>query len=130
MGLFSRKSTPCEAPMLPGIEVVDETHYQDKLSAVAANLLSGYGDLGGARPAIPVTIQLRRNPKDRHDPTTVECLLDGLVIGRLNPEAAAQLQDFLRECEERHQRAELRGFLEGGTADKDGIRSDWVVKPA
>jgi len=49
--------------------------------------------------AIPVTIELRRNPKSRRDPNEVGCLVDGLLIGHLDPEAAAQLQDVLRECE-------------------------------
>ena len=130
MGLFKRKSTPYEVQVLPGMAIVGESHYQDKLSAVAANLVSGYRDYGDAHPAIPVTIELRRAPKNRQDPNSVECLIEGLVVGHLNPEAAAQLQDVLLECERKHQKAELQGFLDGGTIDKDGAESAWSVKLA
>jgi hypothetical protein len=128
MGLFKRESAPCEVQVLPGMHIVDESHHQDTLSAVAANLVSGYRDYSDAHPAIPVTIQLRRDPKNHLDPNSVECLIEGLVIGRLNSEAAAQLQHILRECEQRHQKAELPGFLDGGATNNDGIESDWSVK--
>jgi hypothetical protein len=130
MGLFKRESAPCKVQVLPGMHIVGESDHQDKLSAVAANLVSGYRDYGDAHPAIPVTVQLRRDPKNHHDPNSVECLIEGLVVGQLNSEAAAQLQDVLIECEKRHQRAELPGFLDGGAMDKDGIESDWSVKLA
>ena len=130
MGLFKRESAPCNVQVLPGMDIVDEGHHQDELSAVAANLVSGYRDYGDAHPAIPVTIQLRRDPKNHHDPNSVECLIEGLVVGHLNPEAAAQLQDVLCECEKRHQKAELPGFLDGGAIDKDGTQSDWGVRLA
>jgi hypothetical protein len=130
MGLFRRESTPYKVQMLPGMAIVGESHYQDKLSAVAANLVSGYRDYGDTHAAIPVTIELRRDPKNRHDPNSVECLIEGLVIGHLNPEAAAQLQDVLRECEKKHRKAELQGFLDGGTIDRDGAESAWSVRLA
>jgi hypothetical protein len=128
MGLFRRERAPCRVEALPGMDIVDESRYQDKLSAVAANLVSGYRDYGDAPTSIPVTVELRRDSKNRHDPNTVECLIDGLVIGHLGTEAAAQLQDFLRECEKRRQRAELQGFLQGGTIDRDGTESEWSVR--
>jgi hypothetical protein len=131
MGLFKRESAPCRVAVLPaGMDIVGEGHYQDKLSAVAANLVSGYRDYADAHPHIPVTIELRRDPRDHEDPNAVECLIDGLMIGHLNPEAAAQLQDVLRDCEEKHQRAEVQGFLDGGAMDKDGVQGDWSVKLA
>ncbi len=127
MGLFKRESEPCAVEPLPGMDIVDTSRYQDMLSAVAANLVSGYRDYGDPHTAIPVTIELRRNPKSRHDPNEVECLIDGLVIGHLDPEAAAQLQDVLRECEKSHHKTEIQGFLDGGTRDKDGNESEWSV---
>ena len=130
MGLFRRESAPCKVQVLPGMDIVGESQHQDMLSAVAANLVSGYRDYGDAHPAIPVTIELRRDPKNRYDPNSVECLIEGLVVGHLNPEAATQLQDVLRECEKKHQKAELQGFLDGGTIDEHGTASAWSVKLA
>lgn len=124
MGLFRRKAEPFQVEMPAGADIVGESNYQDTLSAIAG----GRRDYGEAHPAIPVTVELKRDPKNHNDPNVVKVLIDGMLVGRLTREAAAGIQDVLRECEKRGLRAEVPVFIDGGTVDSDGIESSWGVK--
>jgi hypothetical protein len=108
------------------MDVVGESYYQRTLRTLAEQLADyrltkGMYARGHAHPDIPVMIELRRN-SDRLD--DVKCVIDGLMVGHLNHEAAARLQDVLREAEEKGLKAEVKGRMSGGVPPE----GTWSVK--
>jgi hypothetical protein len=126
VGLFRRKVVRYEIEARPDMEVWGEGYYQRTLKTLAElladyRLINGMYEPHGPHPDIPVMIELRRNPDNLDD---VKCMIDGLMVGHLNPEAAARLQDDLHEAEEKGLKAEVKGRMSGGVPPE----GTWSVK--
>lgn len=97
------------------IDIVGESYYQDALASIAGpKCEDGYH--------LPVTVELRREPKNPHatDGNAVACLINGKKVGYVNHGDSARLQPMLRQFEKDKKKAGVDGYIVGGWSREGG----------
>lgn len=125
MGLLKRLAgTPSEVSLpRESMDIVGESNYQRALNSIAGGKTD---DRGGHN--IPVTIRLQREPNNPYDKNAVQCLIEGKLVGYINRDDAARLQELLRKCEKRGEKAEVAGHIVGGWKRPGGDEGSYGVK--